>query len=81
MQTRLGSFVESWANIAIGMGINIVANLIVLPWFGFDVTPSKAAGMALIFTVISLVRSYYLRRLFNRLKFGNSAEAAKTQDG
>lgn len=68
-QTKLGSFVESWANILIGFTINFFANLIVLPWFGFNVTPSDAFGMGLIFTAISLVRSYVIRRWFNGLKF------------
>lgn len=71
MQTKLGSFIESWANIAIGFTINYFANLLILPWFGLAVTPSKAFGIGVIFTVISLVRSYIIRRWFNGLKFGN----------
>ncbi len=67
-QTRLGSWLEAWANIAIGFGINFVANLAVLPLFGFHVTPGDAFGIGLIFTAISLVRSYVLRRVFNRIK-------------
>lgn len=70
-QTKFGSFVESWANIVVGFGINFFANLYVLPRFGFDVTMSQAFGIGIIFTVISLVRSYVLRRWFNGLKFGN----------
>jgi hypothetical protein len=75
-QTKLGSFTEAWANIAVGFGINFTANLIVLPWFGFAITPAKAFGIGVIFTVISLVRSYIIRRFFNGLRFGNS-EVAK----
>lgn len=71
-QTRAGSFAEAWANIAVGFGINYAANLIVLPWFGLAVTPSKAFGIGIVFTVISLARSYVLRRWFNGLKFGNT---------
>jgi hypothetical protein len=71
MQTKLGSFVEAWANIAVGFSINFVANLVVMPWFGFHVTPTDAFGIGVIFTVISLARSYVLRRWFNGLKFGN----------
>ena len=71
MQTKLGSFVEAWANIAVGFGINFTANLLVLPLFGLAVTASDAFGIGVIFTVISLVRSYVLRRWFNGLKFGN----------
>lgn len=74
-QTKLGSFVEAWANIAVGFSINFCANLIVLPWFGFNVTPHAAFGIGIVFTVISLVRSYVLRRWFNGLKFGNTEKA------
>lgn len=76
-QTRLASFVEAWANIAVGFGINFTANLIVLPWFGFDVTPQDALGIGVVFTAISLARSYILRRWFNGLRFGNRPEVAR----
>ena len=72
MQTKTASFVEAWANIAVGFGINFTANMIVLPWWGFDVTPVDALGIGLIFTAISLARSYIIRRWFNGLRFGNS---------
>lgn len=68
-QSRLGSFVEAWANIIIGFAINFTANLIILPMFGFsDLTARVAFEIGLVFTVISLARSYVLRRLFNRIK-------------
>lgn len=64
-QTKLGSFVESLANTSVGFGINYCANLVVLPWFGFDVSYSQAALMGVVFTVISVVRGYVVRRYFN----------------
>jgi hypothetical protein len=64
-QSRLGSFIEAWINVLIGFGINWVANLAILPLFGFAVTGAQAAGMGVIFTVISVVRSYAIRRWFN----------------
>ena len=67
MQTRRHSVIEAIANVAIGYGINVVANLAVLPLFGFSVSARDAAWIGLAFTVISLVRSYVLRRMFNRL--------------
>jgi hypothetical protein len=75
-QTKLGSFVEAWANIAVGFTINWCANMLVLPLFGFHVTGSQAFGIGIIFTVISLLRSYLLRRYFNGLKFGNAPETS-----
>ena len=67
-QTRLGSFIESWANVAIGFAINWCANMVVLPWFGFHVTGAQALGIGVVFTVISVARSYALRRLFNKVR-------------
>lgn len=77
-QTKLGSFAEAWANIAVGFTINWCANMLVLPWFGFHVTGGQAFGIGVVFTVISLVRSYVLRRWFNGLKFGNSEPESET---
>lgn len=78
MQTRLGSWIEAWANIFVGFAINWTANMIILPWFGFKMTGGKAFQIGLMFTIISLVRSYVLRRWFNGLKFGNRDAAKKT---
>jgi hypothetical protein len=71
-QTKLGSFVEAWANIFVGFSINWCANMLILPMFGFNIRPLAAFNMGLIFTAISLARSYALRRWFNGLKFGNA---------
>lgn len=72
-QTRLGSFIEAWANIIVGFAINFTANMVFLPMFGFhSLTAGKAFGIGVIFTVISLIRSYALRRWFNGLRFGNT---------
>lgn len=75
-QTRIGSLAEAAANIAVGFTINWTANMLVLPLFGFNVTGSQAFGIGLVFTAISLARSYVLRRWFNGLRFGNRAEVA-----
>lgn len=65
MQSRLGSFIEAWVNVGIGFGINLAANLTVLPWFGFDVRVVDALGIGAVFTVISVARGYAVRRWFN----------------
>lgn len=65
-QTKLGSFIEACINVLIGFGINWVANLLILPQFGFHVTGVQAFNMGLLFTVISVARSYIIRRWFNQ---------------
>jgi hypothetical protein len=71
-QTKLGSIAEALANIAVGFGVNFAANMVILPAFGFAaLTAGKNFQIGLLYTGISLVRSYVLRRWFNGLKFGN----------
>ena len=65
-QTKLGSFYEACINVAIGFGINFVANLLILPLFGFNITLSDNLYIGLLYTVISVLRSYVVRRWFNR---------------
>ncbi len=70
-QTVRHSIIEAWSNVAIEFGINYVANLLVLPLAGHNVTYSEAFWIGCIFTGISVVRSFWLRRAFNRLTSRN----------
>ena len=73
-QSRLGSFVEAWANVAVGFGINFTANMLILPAFGFhSLTLGKNLIIGVLYTVISLVRSFVIRRYFNGLRFFHAA--------
>lgn len=65
-QTKLGSFYESLINVAIGFGINFIANLVILPLFGFDITLTDNLYIGLLYTVVSVARSYVVRRWFDR---------------
>jgi hypothetical protein len=64
-QPRHMSAVESIANVSVGYGIALVTQAVVFPLFGFDAGVEQHMAIALIFTVISLLRSYTLRRAFN----------------
>lgn len=71
-QSRFGSFVETFINMVIGFAINWSCNMLILPLFGFaSLTGGTALEIGLVFTVVSLVRQYILRRFFNGLRFGN----------
>ena len=65
-QTMRHSIMECWANIAIGFGINYAANLFVLPLAGLPVSAGGAFWIGAIFTGISVMRSFILRRWFNK---------------
>lgn len=75
MQTRLGSAIETAANIVVGFTINWFANMAILPMFGFTVSGSQAFWLCVAFTGISIVRSYALRRIFNSIKLWNTNHA------
>jgi len=65
MQSRLQSFLESLANIAIGYLVALGAQLTVFPLFNVHIPMSSHLSIGILFTLVSLVRSYALRRLFN----------------
>jgi len=67
VQTRFQSFLESLANVLLGYGVALGAQLIVFPLFSINIPLSSNIAIGMIFTLVSLVRSYLLRRLFNYL--------------
>lgn len=66
-QTKKGSILEVLLNIAIGYGISYTANAMILPMYGFTISHAQNLQIGVIFTAISVVRGYYIRRLFNFL--------------
>jgi hypothetical protein len=65
-QTIKRSWLESWSNILIGWIINFIANMIIFPLFGFKITIRDNILFGIIYTCISLLRSFCIRRWFNR---------------
>lgn len=67
-QSRRGSALEAVLNVLIGCGVASIGNAVFLPLVGL---PAPSAGqhvaLAVLFTALSLARSYGVRRLFNRL--------------
>lgn len=64
-QSRRASLGEAISNVSFGFGISVLANFYVLPLWGFKVSPRASLEIGLAFTLISVLRSYLLRRLFN----------------
>jgi hypothetical protein len=64
MQSRIMSLVEAVANVAVGYGVGVLTQMIVFPRLGLSATLEQNLGIGLIFTGVSLVRSYALRRCF-----------------
>lgn len=76
-QTRTGSLIEAFINVLIGFWINYIANLLIFPLFGFQISLSDNFIMGLIYTAISIGRSYVIRRWFNARIHKTAMQLAK----
>ncbi len=65
MQTKLQSFIESTVNILIGYFTALFSQFLIFPLFNIDIPIQDNLLIGLYFTLISLVRSYLIRRYFN----------------
>ena len=72
-QSKALSAIESLANVAVGYGVALLSQLLVFPMFGIHIPFSSNLAIGAWFTVISLARSYVLRRWFNGLHFRERA--------
>ena len=68
MQSRWMSLVEAVTNIVVGYGLAVLTQIAVFPLLGLQVALRETFLLGLIFTLVSLIRSYTLRRIFNTLK-------------
>ena len=64
-QTPRSAIIEAWINITVGFSINFVANYAVLPLIGTHFTAGQNFAMGWVYTAISVVRQYTIRRWFN----------------
>ena len=67
-QSRVMSLVESVANVVVGYGVAVVTQMLIFPIFGLQTTLAQNLKMGAVFTVVSIARSYALRRLFEGLR-------------
>lgn len=65
MQTRRQSMIETAASVAMGYVVALLSQLAIFPLFGIHAALSDNLLIGAWFTVISIVRGYYVRRLFN----------------
>lgn len=70
-QSRVMSLVEAVANVVVGYGIAVVTQLAVFPWFGLPARLDHAMAIGAIFTAVSILRSFLLRRLFEAIRVGD----------
>ena len=68
MQSKKMSLIETLSSVAIGYIISLAAQMIIFPIFEIEVSLEDNLLIGLFFTVVSIVRGYYVRRLFNWIK-------------
>jgi hypothetical protein len=70
-QSRTMSLAEALANVAVGFTIAVLTQRAVFPLLGISTTLPTDLAIGAVFTVVSVVRSYLMRRLFERLGSDN----------
>ena len=67
MQSKAASLIETSINITAGFVISMIISHFVLPYFlGVTPTFSENFQITLVFTVVSFIKGYFIRRAFNR---------------
>ena len=67
-QSRSMSLLEAVANVVIGYGAAVATQILVFPVFGLQMTWMENLKLAAAFTLISIIRSFALRRLFEAIR-------------
>ena len=71
-QSRTMSLVEAIANIAVGFWVAVATQRLVFPLFGVDTAFTTDLAIGALMTIVSVVRSYLMRRLFERIGTGRT---------
>jgi hypothetical protein len=72
-QSRRLSLVEAGINVLTGYVLAILLQLFLYPAFGLQVTFAQNLKIAGAFLLVSLLRSYLLRRMFEALAQGRNS--------
>ena len=75
-QSRHMSLVESLANVAVGYGIAVLTQIAVFPFFGLHVSLADNLVMGAVFTIVSIARSFTLRRVFEEMRVRSERRSA-----
>jgi len=67
-QSRRMSLIETVTNVVVGYGLAVITQIVAFPWFGLQLSLGDNLAIGAVFVGISLIRSYALRRLFERLR-------------
>ena len=72
MQSKKMSLIETIVGVAIGYIVALLSQIVIFPLFDIEVSLIDNLLIGLLFTVISIIRGYYIRRLFNWIDFNRT---------
>jgi len=78
-QTRIHSATEAGINLTIGYGTSVILYWYVFPLLGSDVSLGNNAQLAAIFYIFAYIRTFLIRRAFNRFAAKTSTFAPSRQ--
>jgi hypothetical protein len=64
-QSKSHSFIEACAQTLVGFVQGILTQMALFPLYGFTPTLTQNVELVMAFTIVSLARSYFVRRIFN----------------
>jgi hypothetical protein len=67
------SLLEAIANVLVGFGVAVLTQIAVFPLFGLEASVVENMAIGAIFTLVSIARSYALRRLFEEVRIRGQA--------
>ncbi len=63
-QSRTMSLIEAITNVVVGYGLAVLTQVLAFPAFGLQATLRQNLQLAALFSAISVLRSFVLRRAF-----------------
>ncbi len=69
-QSRRMALIEAATNVIAGYGVAVLVQLLTFPTFSIQLSLGENLVVGLIFTAVSIARTYVLRRLFERIRIG-----------
>ena len=62
------SMVETITNVAIGLIVSFLSQVVIFKLYDIHISLAQNLELTLYFTVVSILRSYALRRFFNSIR-------------
>jgi hypothetical protein len=68
MQSKKLSIIEAVSNTIIGLITSFCIQIIIYPFLDIKVSLNQNIFITLVFFIVSIIRGYLVRRLFNKIK-------------